>query len=370
MAKLGIGVVGAGSIGIRAALEHLSLPDVQDRLFLAAVCDPVPGRAQAAAAKYGVAHAYESYEELLNDSSVDAITVGSPIGIHFEQGMKAAKAGKHMHFNKTMTTTASEATQLIDAAKANNVHIVSSPGQMLRNDNKMIRELIEQGAIGHVAWAVTGAAFGTYHENESLRTGTDVLSNINPSWYWKKPGGGPLFDMTVYGLHSLTGVMGPATRVTAMSGIATPIREFAGVEYTVEADDNTLIVVDFGKASFAFVYGTPTGTVSAFGSPSYYGLKGQITGGLMNGEPIQYDGKEIVDAANGFWPAILPHVTGKHREMEEAHVFADIMQLVDLVTDGTPTVATPEHARHVIEIIEAAYIAASTGITQDLNTTF
>ena len=42
-APLGIGF---GSIGIRAALEHLSLPDVQNRVRLAAVCDPVPGRAR------------------------------------------------------------------------------------------------------------------------------------------------------------------------------------------------------------------------------------------------------------------------------------------------------------------------------------
>ena len=43
MERVGMGVVGAGSIGIRAALMHLSLEDVQDRVYLAAVCDPVPG---------------------------------------------------------------------------------------------------------------------------------------------------------------------------------------------------------------------------------------------------------------------------------------------------------------------------------------
>ncbi len=46
------------------------------------------------------------------------------------------------------------------------------------------------------------------------------------------------------------------------------------------------------------------------------------------------------------------------------------MQLVGLVRDGTPTPVTPEHSRHVIEIIEAAYRAAETGQTQDLRTTF
>ena len=46
------------------------------------------------------------------------------------------------------------------------------------------------------------------------------------------------------------------------------------------------------------------------------------------------------------------------------------MQLVDWVRDGTPSIATAEHARHVIDIIESAYRAASTGQTQELRTTF
>ena len=64
---VGMGVVGAGAIGIRGALVHLSMPDLQDRVRLAAVCDPVPGRARAAAERYGVAAWYDGYEELLSD---------------------------------------------------------------------------------------------------------------------------------------------------------------------------------------------------------------------------------------------------------------------------------------------------------------
>src|SRR5256885_4974941 len=114
--QIGMGIVGAGSIGIRGALQHLCLPDVQDRVIQAAVCDPVPGRAQAAAEKFGVARAYERYEDLLADPAVEAITLGSPIGLHYEQGLQAIRAGKHIHFNKTITTTEAEATHLIEEA--------------------------------------------------------------------------------------------------------------------------------------------------------------------------------------------------------------------------------------------------------------
>ncbi|PIX48999.1 MAG: gfo/Idh/MocA family oxidoreductase [Armatimonadetes bacterium CG_4_9_14_3_um_filter_66_14] len=368
--RVGMGVVGAGSIGIRAALQHLCLEDVQDRTWLAAVCDPVPGRAQAAAERYGVAHAYERYEDLLEDAGVDAVTLGSPIGVHYEQGLLAIRAGKHVHFNKTMTTTAAQATELIDEAAAHDVKLVASPGQMLRPLNLRIRKLIQEGALGRLAWAATGAAFGTYHENEGVRQGDDVLSNINPAWYWRKPGGGPLWDMTVYGLHSLTGILGPAKRVTGMSGVAVAEREFQGQVYPCDADDNTFLVLDFGDNVFGFVYGALAGMLSSFGQATIFGTRGSISGGTLNGQPIDYPGREEVEASSAGDNILLPHVVGPHRELGESHVFEDIMQLVDWAHEGSPSLATAEHARHVIEIFEAGYRAAETGAPQTLTTTF
>lgn len=361
---LGMGVVGAGSIGIRAALQHLSLPDVQDRVKLAAVCDPVPGRAKAAAEKYGVPHAYETLEELLADDTVGAVTIGTPIGIHYEQGMKAVEAGKHIHFNKTITVTSGEATDLIDAAAAKGVKLVASPGQMTRPANQRIKALIEDGALGKLAWATTGAGFGQYHENESVRGGSDILSNINPAWYWRKPGGGPLYDMTVYGLHTLTGILGPAKRVTALSGRALKEREFQGVMYPSDADDNTLILVDFGDSLFALAYGTAAGGLNDFHQPQFFGTKGTIAGTNLNGNPIEFPGRGDKNIS-----PFGPHVTPAH-QLEEAHVFEDMMQLVDYVNEGIPPFATAEHARHVVEIIEAAFAAAESGKIQDLKTTF
>jgi predicted dehydrogenase len=105
---------------------------------------------------------------------------------------------------------------------------------------------------------------------------------------------------------------------------------------------------------------------------AYYGTAGTIDGLLLNGEPFDFpDRNPSEQSPRGPGnQALLPHVTGVHREIEEQHVYEDVMQLVDWVRDGTPSIVTAEHARHVIDIIESAYRASATGQTQNLTTTF
>ena len=226
--RVGIGVVGAGAIGMRGAMGHLSMPDVQDRVRLVAVCDPAPGRAQAAAEKFGVDASYETFEEMLADPNVDAVTLCSPINVHYEQGMAAIGAGKHVHYNKTMAITVDECDDVIALAEEKGVHLVASPGQMIHPYYQRIRKLILNRALGKLVWAAVDDTIGNYHLLEEFRGGDDVLTNIDPTWYYRKPGGGPLYDSAVYCLHTLTGILGPAQRVTAMSGLVIPEREFRG----------------------------------------------------------------------------------------------------------------------------------------------
>ncbi|MDP6110390.1 MAG: Gfo/Idh/MocA family oxidoreductase [Planctomycetota bacterium] len=363
-----MGVIGTGSVAVRGILPHLVCDDVQDSVNVTAVCDLSPGRAQAAAERFGAPHYFEDFEALLKSGTVDAVSLATPIGLHYEQGKAAIENGLHVHFNKTMTTTAAEADELIALAARNNVRLVASPGQMLRPVNRAMRTAIKEGGIGKVIWAITGSAFGRYHENEKVRLGDDPLSNINPSWYYKKPGGGPLFDMTVYGLHALTGILGPAKRVTAMSGIRLPQREFMGETYQVEMDDNTVILIDFGDALFGFVYGVVAGSLPVFASAIIYGTNGKIENGNLNGKPIDFP--ERAREQERGWQSSLPHVQGEHMSLDEPHVYEDVMQLVDWIREDKPSIVTAEHARHVVEIFDAAYRSAETGQAQDLKTTF
>jgi predicted dehydrogenase len=371
-----LGVVGAGALTQRAILPHLTQENVHDSVQVRAVCDPVAERAEEVAARFGVPRVYDRVEDLVSAGEADAVTIASPIGLHFEHGRLALEAGLHVHFNKTMCTTVDEADVLINTAQARGLKIVASPGEGLRPQLRRTRQLIEQGAIGKLSWAVCGAAFGRYHESEEPeRLQPRAGGPIDPSWYFRKPGGGPMYDMAAYALHGLTSVLGPARQVTALSGKVLPRREFMGRTVPVEVDDNSIVLLEIGDSALAVVYGTAAGTIlEDFGAACYFGTEGEIRGLLLNGEPFDFPGRELtLDAPTWDWEAqmrVLPHVVGPHRRIPESHVFEDIMQLVDGIRQGTWTPVTAEQARHVIDIIESAYRAAETGVRQEIRTVF
>jgi predicted dehydrogenase len=277
MAVTKVGIVGAGSVAQRGILPHLSVPDVHPHAVLQAICDPAPGALRLQLANTASRRYLLTTKHFLANGDVDVISLATPIGMHYAQGKAAILAGKHVHFNKTMTTTVAEASELIERAAHNGVNIVASPGEMNRPHNQAIKQMLADGVIGDLCWAVCGASFGRYHETEIYRTGNDPLTNIDPAWYYRKPGGGPLYDMTVYALHGLTGILGAAKRVTAMSGVRIPVREFRGQMLPCDADDNTLMLIDFGDNVFAMTYGTPAGAISEDDSCSFFGPKDKLS---------------------------------------------------------------------------------------------
>lgn len=364
---LGLGVSGCGAIAIQAVFMHAVEEDGQELVKLAAVCDPVPGRAKEMAEKYNVPHYYTSYEEMLADPTVDLVTLCSPIGLHYEQGMKAIAAGKHVHFNKTMALSAKESTDLIDAAAEKGVKLVASPGQMLSPANRKIRKAILTGELGMPTWTIGGSeGVLYYHVDEPIRETGEGKPKIIPAWYYKKPAGGPQWDCTVYSLHTMTGIFGPAKRVIAFSGQMVPSFNFGDQVIESEVDDSTMIVLDFGKAFYGVMYSSLKGGFNGF-TPIIFATKGKVMDGKLNDEPLINRESLITTLRDAMG---LPHLNDHQATLPQPHVFEDILQLADWVLNGKPSVVTAEHARHVIEIFEAGYLSAETGKVVELTTTF
>lgn len=362
-----IGVLGCGSVSQRGILPHLAQEDVRDKIELSAVCDVVGRRAEACKKIFGAKEWYDDYDKMISDAGLDALTIATPMQLHYEHALKAIRAGICVHINKPMTLTRREADLLLHERDKAKVKLVASPGIAFTGDVKRVRQILKEGTIGKIYWARTGAT-SEGHETEEFRRAGDVLTGVDASWYYKR-GGGPVYDMGVYALHLLTGVLGPAKRVAAMSGIGLKQRNVFGKTIEVEMDDNTVMLLDFGDATYALLHSAfCSGEGEPFSRLHVAGSDGALELGYGTIEiwSNRIPSGKIVETVT----ERLPYVSGVHEKIPEPHIYSDIMHLVDcMLNDKTPLVSG-EHARHMIEIIEKAYVAAKTSITQELETIF
>ena len=107
------GCIGAGIQGESHCKNIAALPNAE----LVSVCDIDEGRARAAALKYGARNALTSYEDLLGDESIEAVSIALPDHLHRDAAVKALQAGKHVLLEKPMATTVEDAQAIVDAQK-------------------------------------------------------------------------------------------------------------------------------------------------------------------------------------------------------------------------------------------------------------
>ena len=141
-------------------------------------------KAKQAANILNIPKFYDSYEELLEDSAIEAVYIPLPNHLHIEWAIKAAIAGKHVLCEKPIGLNAEEVRSLIEVRDRTGVKIQEA--FMVRTHPKWlaVRDLIRQGKIGKLE-AITG--FFSYFNND--------VSNIR-----NKPemGGGALMDIGCY----------------------------------------------------------------------------------------------------------------------------------------------------------------------------
>jgi predicted dehydrogenase len=375
------GLIGCGSLSQRGVLPHLAQPDARERVELVAVCDTVEARVKETAEQYGVSRAYTAPEALINDPEVELVLVITPIPYHFPNALAAIEAGKHVYVQKAMTTSLAEAEALLVARDKAGVKLAAAPGYELFPSTGQMRQLVQEGVLGRVCVAYT-YTMGFGHEYEQIRLGKGALAEIDPTWYYR-PGAGPLPDVTIYSLQLVTSVLGPVRRVTALANKAASQRVWQDKPITVEVDDNNLVLMEFVSGALAVAVGSncrgsqriPWGGLGLYGTDgvleitevnnaSGYPTAFEVQGGRWNGESRRGSQTFTVDMT------AQPYLSGAHLEIEEPHVYVDIMELAEAIREGRTPRATGEQALHVVEIIEKSLLAARTGQTQVLSSSF
>jgi predicted dehydrogenase len=377
--QLKAGLVGCGSVALRGVLPHLSEPDAREKVALVAIADVALERAQAAAQRFGVPHAFASLDAMLSGVDLDLVLITTPIPLHYDNAMTAIAAGKHVYVQKSMTVTTAEAETLLAARDRAGVKLVAAPGYELFPLTAELRAAVQGGAIGNVAAGFT-YAFGFGHEHEGIRQGTGALESINPLWYYRA-GAGPLPDVTIYSLQLLTSVLGPVQRVTSLANKLMPERSWRGETVQIEVPDNQAVLLEFASGALITALGADASNSTRFdwGAFELFGTHGTLTVTRvdgMTGYPLAFEvsggggwgtfGVEGGPRAIEMPVSAQPYLTGAHLTHEEGHVYADIMELADAILESRAPRASGEQALHVVEIIEKAHIAARTGVAQNV----
>ncbi|MBO0141011.1 Gfo/Idh/MocA family oxidoreductase [Agrobacterium sp. Ap1] len=128
------------------------MPAIQDaeNAVITAVASRDVTKARALADRFGVPHAFGSYEEMLASDVIDAVYIPLPTSQHVQWSIKAANAGKHVLVEKPLALKASELDALIEARDRNKVIVSEAFMVTYAPVWHKVRELLKDGAIGEL----------------------------------------------------------------------------------------------------------------------------------------------------------------------------------------------------------------------------
>jgi len=144
----GIAVIGVGGWGQNHArvFSYLKSEELINTLLLV---DINKNRARKIASIFGVEWSL-NFDDALKREDIDGIVIASPTKLHYEQGLKALEAGKHVLIEKPMTETAKQAKKLVSLAEEQNLIIMV--GFLLRYSPaiQFAKNCYEEGEIGKI----------------------------------------------------------------------------------------------------------------------------------------------------------------------------------------------------------------------------
>ncbi len=348
--KLRVAVIGCGSVSNRY-IPHLQSSALIDVVSL---CDIKYERAVAQKKQYNVnAETYPNIDALLKGVPFDMMVTLTDMQLHGELNKKALMAGKHVWSEKPMANTYAEGKALLDLAKSKNLRLWGAPAVVNSPQFAFMAKCIQEGKLGRLA-----SAHGQY-------------GHTGPGWssFFYEKGGGSMPDLGVYNIATLTGLLGPALSIMAMTSIVNPERMIDGKGLVkVEAEDNAHILINHGKGIISHVmcgfnYFDPHGheaKAQQLHSIQIFGDKGNLR---LIGYDWETNGVYLDDSWDN--PATLyEKEPGGYLWQEGA------TKVGESILSKTESKINVEHALHVLEVMEAARKSSATGTKIKMQSTF
>lgn len=322
-----IGVLGAGFMGSTHARAFAKMSDVQ----VAVVSSRSLDKANRLAKEVG-ARATTNDWEIIEDPSLDAVSITLPTHLHSQFAIAALKAGKHVLLEKPFGLTVADCDAIMDVHRASDKILMIAHVLRFWPEYVKLIEIVHSGALGRPLSAVASRL------------------SAPPGWadWFSDPAqsGGAVLDLIIHDLDVLNWIFGSPKTIYARGHQAAP-----GLWNDVHA------IVDYGEAQ-----GTVDG--SEFLPRDYpftCTLKVQCERGV--GEFVFRAGGASIEQGGGSRLVVYEpdHVYVPEVKAGDAYEL-EIAYFVDCVRNDQPaTLGTPEQARLAVQLANAARHSLETG---------
>jgi predicted dehydrogenase len=328
-----VGIIGAGNV-LWAYLRELDRLIPKGRATLGPVCARRRERWDELRNRRPGIHLVAEPDETLR-SDADLIVIISPPESHADLVRRALESGKSVLVEKPLATARAEGEALAELADRRGLHLIAAPFVHLAPTFRAFWEHIRNGAIGY-----PHSARGLYGNAGSTWAG----------WYHQGKVG-PLAEVGVYNLKSLTSLLGPAVEVLAAEHTAIKPRFIGACEITDPGHDVSHVILRHESGALSSVVSSHA--IQRYRRPALeiYGSEG--TANLL-GDDWDPRGFEIWRNEPGRWEQYEP--------VEGTWMWTGgLTEAVTALFEGRRPLAEITHDLHLIEVIEAASASAKEG---------